>query len=97
MGFVKRRGCSKGKVSAENFQVVKEQFLFDVKVIIEMEDIPTNLVINWKQTSIHYVPVSNYTMEKEESNMIELVRIEDKRQSQLFSLEQCLVYFCPCN
>ena len=80
MGFVKRRACSKGKVSVENFQVQKEQFLFDVKVIIEMEDISTDLVINWDQTGIHYVPVSNYTMEKEGSKRIELVGIEDKRQ-----------------
>ena len=80
MGFVKRRACSKGKVSVENFQVRKEQFLFDVKVIIEMEDISTDLVINWDQTGIHYVPVSNYTMEKEGSKRIELVGIEDKRQ-----------------
>ena len=45
-----------------------------------MEDIPTDLVINWDQTGIHYVPVSNYTMEKEGSKRIELVGIEDKRQ-----------------
>ena len=68
------------KYSAENFQIRKEQFLFEFKVIIEMEDIPTDLVINWDQSSIHYVPVSNYTMEKEGSKRIELVGIEDKRQ-----------------
>ena len=64
----------------QKIQVRKEQFLFDVKVIIETEDIPSDLVINWDQTGIHYVPVSNYTMEKEGSKRIELAGIEDKRQ-----------------
>ena len=45
-----------------------------------MEDIPTDLVLNWDQTGIHYVPVSSYTMEKEGSKRVEIAGIEDKRQ-----------------
>ena len=77
MGFVKRQASSTGKVSAENFKFLKEQFLFDVKTITEMEDIPADFVLNWDQTGIHYVPVSSYTMEKEGSKRVEIAGIEN--------------------
>ena len=38
------------------------------------------LVINWDQTGIHYVPVSDWTMKKEGSKRIPIVGIDDKRQ-----------------
>ena len=31
---------------------MKEQFLFDIKVVVEMEEIPLELIINWNQTGI---------------------------------------------
>ena len=64
MGLVKRRASMKAKVSLSDFDRLKAQFLFDVKVMIEMKEIPPELVINWDQTGIHYVPVSSYTMVK---------------------------------
>ena len=42
----------------------KEQFVFDVKTIMEFEEIPDNLVINWDHIGINYVPVGTWTMEK---------------------------------
>ena len=55
MGFVKHR--VKAKVLIENFEQVKAQFLLDIKAVVEMEDVPFDLIINWDQTGIHYVPV----------------------------------------
>ena len=54
---------------------------FDVKVIVEMDEIPPNLNINWDQTGIHYVPVGSWTMVKEWSKRVEIVAIDDKWQS----------------
>ena len=48
--------------------------------MIEMEEIPQDLVINWDQTGIHYAPLSSYTMEKEGTRWVELVEIDDKCQ-----------------
>ena len=48
--------------------------------MIEMEEIPEDLVMNWDQTGIHNVPVSSYTMEKEGAKRVELVGIDDKWQ-----------------
>ena len=47
MGFVKRQASTKAKVSVSDFQQLKAQFVFDVKAVIEMEEIPGELVINW--------------------------------------------------
>ena len=38
MGFVKRRASTAAKVSVSNFEQWQAQYSFDVKLIIEMED-----------------------------------------------------------
>lgn len=80
MGFVKRRASTKAKVNIDDFASVKSQFLFDTKTIVEMEEIPHDLVINWDQTGIHYIPVSSWTMEKEGAKRVEITAVDDKRQ-----------------
>ena len=80
MGFVKRRVTTKAKVSVNEFEEYKVQFLFDAKAIIKMEDIPDSLVINWDHTGIHHVPVGAWMMEKEGSKRVEIKGMDDKRQ-----------------
>ena len=65
LGFVKGRSSTKAKVSASNFASLQEQFNYDARVLIDMMEIPGSLVINWDQTGIQYVPVSQWTMERE--------------------------------
>ena len=62
MRFVKRKGCSTKKLMMHNFEEIKEQFLFDIKVVVRMEDIPDDLIFNWDHTAINIVPVSSWTM-----------------------------------
>ena len=45
-----------------------------------MDEVPTQLIINWDQTGINYVPVANWTMEQVGSNRIEIIGKDDKRQ-----------------
>ena len=40
MGFVKRKATTKASVSEPDFKALKDQFLFDIQTIIEMEEIP---------------------------------------------------------
>ena len=80
MGFVKRRASTKAKVSVSDFEALKAQFIYDIQVVVEMEEIPGELIINWDQTGIHYVPVSSWTMEREGSKRVEIAGIDDKRQ-----------------
>ena len=45
-----------------------------------MEEIPSDLIINWDHTGIHYVPVSNWTLAEEGSKRVEIAGADDKRQ-----------------
>jgi hypothetical protein len=45
MGFVKRRASTKAKVSPPDFNKYKAQFIFDVRAIVEIEEIPCELLI----------------------------------------------------
>ena len=78
--YVKRKATTKASISNIDFEAQKEWFLFDIRTIIEMEDIPNELVINWDHTGIHYVPVSNWTMAAEGLKWIEVAGLGDKRQ-----------------
>ena len=94
MGFVKCWASTKPKVSVLDFESLIAQFIFDVKVIIQMEEIPNDSVINWDQTSIHYAQVSSWTMAKEGSKRVEIAGIG---RSQLFLETQWLVTFFLLN
>ena len=80
IGFVKQRASTKSKVSVSNFEALKTQFIYDIQVVVEMEEIPGELIVNWDQTGIHYIPVSSWTVEKEGSKRVEIAGIDDKRQ-----------------
>ena len=80
MGYVKRKACSKAKVNVEHFEKLKKDFLRDIKSLVTMDEIPPDLIINFDQTGINYVPISSWTMEKEGTKRVEVVAKDDKRQ-----------------
>ena len=41
---------------------------------------PPDLIINFGQTGINYVPISSWTMEQEGAKRVEMVAKDDKRQ-----------------
>jgi len=80
MGFVKRRGNTKSKVSVEHFDQWKELFLLEFSNALEMDEVSMELVINWDQTGINYIPVSSWTMAQEGVKRVEIAGKDDKRQ-----------------
>ena len=64
MDFTKRRANSKSKILPDNFEEIKEQFLTDVQSVIDMEEVPPSLVLNWDHTAMKIVPSSQWTMKK---------------------------------
>ena len=52
----------------------------DIKPIVTMEEIPDDMVLNWDQTDIQYIPLSNWTMDEEGSNRVEVVSTDYKLQ-----------------
>ena len=56
MDFVKRRATTKHVTRCENFDGLKDQYLFDIKAVAEMESIPGSLIITGiKLGSIMYL------------------------------------------
>jgi len=83
MKFVKRKTTTKKpKFTVGNFEELKlkVQFLIDIKAVVTMEDIPEDVIVNWDQTAIKYIPLSNWTMVQEGSKWVEVIGIDDKRQ-----------------
>ena len=70
----------KAKVIAFDFDAYKAQFMFDVQCIVELEEIPVDLVTNWDHTGIHYEPVSNWMLAEESSKRVEIAGVDDKQQ-----------------
>jgi len=75
LDFSKRRATSK---ASQDFEECKAQFVFDAQAIIEWEEIPDDLVVNWDQTGIYYIPVSDWTMEKVGAKRVEIIGANDK-------------------
>lgn len=51
MGFVKRRVTTKSsRMTVENFNEIKEQFLADIRAVVELESVSPELIFNWDQT-----------------------------------------------
>jgi hypothetical protein len=44
-----------------DFEMVKTQYLMDIKMITEIDRIPKEVIIISNQTSVEYVPVSSWT------------------------------------
>ena len=80
LGYVKRKSNSKAKVTPDDFTQLKSNFLADIRAIVEMEEIPAALILNWDHTGLKYVPVSSWTMAKAGSKRVEISGIDDKRQ-----------------
>ena len=52
MGLVKRKANSKVKISANDFDEMKEHFLCSISAIVLMEKIPGALILNWDHTAL---------------------------------------------
>ena len=67
------------KLLLEEFEGLKSQFLNDFVSIVEMEEIPPELIFNWDQTCIKIVPSSLWTMKQQGARRVETVGNSDKR------------------
>ncbi len=77
MNFVKRKSTTaKSKFNSAEFAELKASFLRLLHSIVELEEIPPSMVLNWDQTGIHLVPSSIWTMEKQGSKRVEIVVLD---------------------
>ena len=86
MNFTQRRATTKCGIPPHVFRDVKTEFWQSVIDMVEMEEIPSQLILNWDQTGLHLVPASNWTMANKGLKHVEMKGIEDKRQITAFFL-----------
>ena len=84
-GLVKRRASIKAKIYVENFEEIKKGFLLDVRNVMEMDEIPPYLVLNFDQTALHYVLIDNWMMAKVGSKRVKIIGKDDKRQITVYN------------
>ena len=80
MGYVKRKATLKVTISSTELESLKVQYLNDIRTVVTLEEIPMELIVNWDQTPIKFVPVSNWTHDKKGTERIQLAGLDDKRQ-----------------
>ena len=81
MNFVKRKATTaKSKYAPDDFARQKQAFLDEVVQVVEMEEIPAELILNWDQTGISLVPVSSWTLDQSGAKRVEVKGVNDKRQ-----------------
>jgi len=72
----KRRGSTTTKYLVDDFEAIKSQFLADVVMVKELQEIPGDLILNWDHTGINIVPGSTWTMDQKGQQHVEL--LDDK-------------------
>ena len=70
MGYVKCKATTKTnvKLSNEEFQRRRHEYLLQISGIVRQHAIPDELIINWDQTGLNLVPAGNWTLEQEGTN-----------------------------
>ena len=80
MKFAQHKATTvKSKHTVAVFEQVKRGFL-EVVATVTMEEILADLILNWDQTGIKFVPCSSWTMEQRGARQVELTGVSDKRQ-----------------
>lgn len=81
MNFVQRKATtSKSKYTVVNFAQLKKAILVNMTTTVTMEETPPELILNWDQTGIKFVPYLPWTMERQVAKRVEMVGISDKCQ-----------------
>ena len=80
MGYVKRESSNTCEVTVTCFQEVQEEFLADIKAEVIMNEVRPDLILNWDQPAIHFVPTGQWTMHRYKEKVIPIAGSDDKRQ-----------------
>ena len=89
---------SKSKYKPADYAEVKGRFLTDMVSVVTMEEILTELMLNWDQTGIHLVPVSPWTMDQAGSKRVGISCISSKQQiTTIFFVAPLSATFYQCS
>lgn len=83
MGYSKRKATRAAKKVPPNFEQIKTEFLLRIETVVRDNKIPPDLIFNWDQTGMRYVPVSDWTLEKTGAKQVSVTGLNDKREITL--------------
>ena len=79
INFVKRKATTaQRKYNIDSFKLVEESFLAVITTVVEVEENPPELLLNFDQTGVKIVPSSTWTIDRKGSRWVEVVEISDK-------------------
>lgn len=80
MGLSKRKGTKAARKLPDDFAAIRVAFLERIRFSVQEHKIPADLVLNWDQTGVRLVPVSEWTMAETGSKQVEIRGFDDKRE-----------------
>ena len=82
---MKHRGSTQAKksVSSAKYLHLRSTYPRQISGIVAIHKIPQEMVVNWDQSGINIVLSSNWMMEQEGASWVEIVRLNDKRQTTM--------------
>ena len=80
MGYIKRKCSNAGKVAVPRFLELQGDFLADIQAEVVMNEIPTELILNWDQTALHLVPTGQWPMHRSGEKVVPIINSDNKRQ-----------------
>ena len=80
MGYVRRKGTKAARKLPQNFDEQKADFLQCITNTVKKHKIPDELIINFDQTGMKIVPVSNWTLDLKGGKQVPIIGKDDKRE-----------------
>ena len=80
MNLVKRKSTKAARKIPTDFPEIKLAFLKRVADCVQQHKIPPELVLNWDQTGVKFVPTSEWTLAEQGSQQVDVLAKEDKRE-----------------
>ena len=79
-GYVKRKASNAGKIPISSFCELLDVFLADIAAEVVINEIPKDLIVNWDQTGLQFVPSGEWTTNLAGENVIPITASDDKRE-----------------
>ena len=79
MGYARRKATTSARTLPENFGTIKNEFLNRITTNAIQHNIPDELILNFDQTGLKFVPCGEWTMEQKGSKRVEIAGLSDKR------------------
>ncbi|XP_062579389.1 uncharacterized protein LOC134241337 [Saccostrea cucullata] len=80
MGLSTRRATKGVKSLPSDFDDLKNSFIKRFQDVVKEDSIPDEMIINWDQTGVNFVPCGKWTMAETGSKQVPLKGFDDKRQ-----------------